>query len=519
MKSFLSRFGALVCFVLSGFDRLRFRGASRLLNNARGVDSYLYQQQIRYTDFPEHAERLTQRLRRQTEAYAKQAGVPLQPLNSPEIDKEAVALQLAHQHQRTTGPIAVLSCVESCSVYRLRKNDVGWIKPVKIPGKCLHYYHYFLHAALGLCYVRVQSWFPFTIHVGLNGRQWLYRQLEQRGVPFQRRNNLLLSVGDAALAQRLLDAQPRQDWPTLLSELVQPVQPLWTYLHEQVRTPYYWTTEQSEWATDFVFHSPAALARWYPHWLRHGIATLQCKDVLRFLGKKVPKDGYGNCAGEAKIDLRNRVEGTRLKFWYGTNSLKIYDKEGQALRIETTINQPGGFKAYRNAENDEPGAAKAWRPLRKGVADLVRRTEVSQAANQRLAESLATVAEPNTLGELLKPLGQPVLVAGRRRARALNPLTGADGTLLRVLGQGDYLVNGFRNRDVRAALHGATADAVERRRQAAAVTRHLALLRAHALIVKVTKTHRYHLSVSGRRIVTALLAAHASDVNHLAASA
>jgi hypothetical protein len=518
MKSFLSRFGALVCFVLSGFDRLRFRGDSRLLNNARGVDSYLYQQQVRYTDFPDHAQGLTKRLRRETELRAKQQGLPLVPLNSPEIDKEAVALQLAAEHRRSTGPIAVLSCVESCMVYRLRKNDVGWIKPVKIPGKGLHYYHYFLHEALGLCYVRVQSWFPFTIHVGLNGRQWLYRQLEQRGVPFERRNNLLLRVADADLAQALLDAQPHQDWPALLSALVRPVQPLWEYLHDQVRTPYYWTTEQSEWATDFVFHAPAELARWYRCWLRHGIETLQCKDVLRFLGKKVPKDGYGNCTGEAKIDLRDRVEGTRLKFWYGTNSLKMYDKEAQALRIETTINQPRGFKVYRTKENDEPGATKTWQAMRKGVADLPRRSEVSQAANNRLAESLATVAEPSTLGELLKPLGQPVFVAGRRRARALNPLTGADGALLRALAQGDYLVNGFRNRDLRVTLNGARADAAERRRQAAAVTRQLALLRAHGLIIKVPKTHRYHLSASGRRIVIALLAAHASDVNRLTAA-
>ncbi len=519
MKSFLSRFGALVAFVLSGFDRLRFRGDSRLLNNARGVDSYLYQQQVRYTDFPDHAQRLTNRLRRQTEAHAKQAGIPLLPLNSPEIDKEAVALRLATEHRRTAGPIAVLSCVESCGVYRLRKNDIGWIKPVKIPGKCLHYYHYFLHEALGLCYVRVQSWFPFTIHVGLNGRQWLYRQLEQRGVPFQRRNNLLLQVADPALAQALLDEQPTQDWPALLCELVHPVQPLWDYLHEQVRTPYYWTTEQSEWATDFVFHTPAALARWYPHWLRHGIETLQCRDVLRFLGKKVAANGYGHGTDEVKIDLRHRVEGARLKFWYGSNSLKIYDKEGHALRIETTINQPGGFKAYSTKENDGPDAAKAWRPLRKGVADLPRRTEVSQAANGRLAESLATVAEPSTLGELLKPLGQAVFIAGRRRARALNPLTGPDGTLLRLLGRGEYLVNGFRNRDVRIGLYGGRADDAERRRQAGRVTRQLALLRVHGLIVKVVKTHRYHLSAAGRRIVTALLAAHASDVSRLAAGA
>jgi len=200
MKSFLARLGALLCLVLSGFDRLRFRGESRLLNNARGLDSYLYQQHIRDVDFPRHAEELTKTLRRQTEQQARAHGVPLKPLNSPELDKEAIALQLAQAEQRTAGPIAVLSVVESCWTYRLRKQANGWVKPVKQPAKCLHYYHYFLHAQLGLCYVRIQSWFPFPVWVGLNGREWLGRQLHERGVPFQKRNNLLLAVGDAALA-------------------------------------------------------------------------------------------------------------------------------------------------------------------------------------------------------------------------------------------------------------------------------------------------------------------------------
>ena len=519
MKNFLSRFGAMIQFVLSGFDRLRLCGESRLLNNARGLDSYLYQQNVRYVDFACHAESLTKTLCSQTEKQAHDEGVPLKHLNSPLIDKEATALELAQQHKLTSGRIALLTSVESCSTYRMRKNQDGWIKPVKERGKCLHYYHYFQHQDFGLCYVRVQSWFPFAVRVGLNGREWLYRQLEQHGVNFQRRNNLLLSVADPALAQKLLDAQRCAHWPTLLSDLVRPLQPLWTYLHDTVRTPYYWMTEQSEWATDFIFHSPDDLAKWYRRWLRHGIETLQCKDVLRYLGKKVPQHGYGNCSGEVKIDLRERAEGTRLKFWYDTNSIKIYDKEAQAFRIETTINQPRGFKVFRTKEGEDENADKSWLQMRKGVADLDRRAEVCQAANNRLAESLATVAEPDTLGDLLKPLGQPVMEKGRRQARALNPLTGKDGTLLRALAQGDFLLKGFRNRDVRAALYGETTDAEERRQQGASVTRQLALLRAHGLIVKVTSTHRYHLSVSGRRIVATLLAAHASDVNRLAESA
>jgi hypothetical protein len=518
MRSFLSRFGALICFTLSGFDRLRFRGESRLLNNGRGVESYLFQQNLRCIDFPKHAEDLTHTLRRQTERLAAEQGVPLKPLNSGCLDKEAIALDLARQHQRTSGPIAVLSAVESCRTYRLRKNSAGLVTPVKQDGKCLHYYHYFQHPDLGLCYVRVQSWFPFQIRVGLNGRQWLYRQLERHGVPFQSHHNLLLSVVDPALAQDLLDEQRRTDWPTLLGELVRPTQPLWDYLHDQVRTPYYWMTEQSEWATDFVFHAAAELARWYPRWVRHGLEALQCQDVLRYLGKKVPEQGYGSCTGEVKIDLRTRPEGTRLKFWYGTNSLKIYDKEAQAFRIETTINRPEGFQVYRTKEGEAAGSAKSWQKMRQGVADLDRRAEVSQAANHRLAESLATVAEPRPLGELLKPLGQPVIEDGRRRARALNPLTGKDGELLRALGRGEFLLKGFRNADLRVALYGEANDD-RRRREAARVTRQLALLRAHGLIVKVTGTHRYHLSAAGRRVVTCLLTAHASDVSRLDACA
>lgn len=519
MKSFLSRFGAAIALILSGFDRLRFRGDSRLLNNARGLDSFLYKQHVRYVDFPDYCQDLTKTLRTQTEHAARQYGVPLKPLNSPDLDKEALALQLATTHPCPDGRLAVLSCVELCWTYRLRKNERGWVKAIKERAKCVHYYHYFHHRDFGLCYVRVQSWFPFTVRVGLNGRHWLCQQLQQQGVAFQRQDNLLVAVADAALAQQLLDAQAHAPWPTLLCGVVQPVQPLWDYLHQTVHTPYYWTTEQSEWATDYVFRSPQELARWYPRWLHYGIETLQCPDVLRYLGKKVGPHGCGYTSGEVKMDLRQRPQGTRLKFWYDNNSIKIYDKQQIALRIETTINQPHGFQVYRNKEGQPATAPKSWQRMRKGVADMDRRAEVAQAANNRLAESLATVPDTHTLGELLQPLGQPVIVAGRRRARALNPLTGADGSLLRLLGRGEWLINGFRNADVREALYGTAADAAVRRRHSAAVTRRLALLRTHGVIVRVLKTHRYHLSASGRRIVTALLAAHACDVNRLTTAA
>ena len=517
MKSFLARFGAYVAFVLSGFDRLRFVGESRLLNHQRGVQSYCHQQRLLFKDFPAHAEQLTRRFRAQT--LQDLGDVPLLHLNSPDVDKEALALQLADRHGRRRGRIALLTCQESALTYRLRRNAQGLVEPRKEKARCAHYYHYFQHEQLGLCYVRIGTWFPFAVRVGLNGRRWLAQQLDNRGVGYQRRDNLITAVADVAQAQRLLDEQVRAAWPQVLEALVRPVHPLWDYLHGTARAPLYWMTEQSEWATDYVFGSAQDLAAWYPRWLRHGIEALTCKDVLRYLGKQVPAHGYGRCTGEAKIDLRTRPDGTRLKFWYNTNALKFYDKEGLALRVETTVNDPSGYRVWRTKEGAPAGAPRSWQQLRKGVADLPRRAEVSEAANRRLAESLASVAEPDTLGALLAPLGQPVVRDGRRRARALNPLAAADGALLRLLARGAFLVNGFRNRDVRAALYSSAAAAAERRRQSAKVTRLLGLLRAHGLIVKVQKTHRYQLSAVGRRVSTALAAADAASVNRLSEAA
>lgn len=519
MKSFLSRFGALILSVLSGFDRLRFRGCSQLLNNAQGVQtSYLYQRDLLIKEFPDHAAKLTKILVQRTEAMAKADGDEVHYLNSPNSDKQAAALEIAHQRGLSNGRIAILSAVESCRTYRVRKDkNSGLIGLRKEEGRCQHFYHYFLHEQVGLCYVRLQSWFPFTMRIGLNGRTWLYQQLRRENISYVHEDNILLEVDDWKCAQELLDEQLRTDWPSLLDGLAAQTNPLLPLLRD-LRLPYYWTTEQSEWATDILFHRAADLAKWYPLFIRHCVEVLNCRDILHFLGKKLPREGFGKrFTGEVKADIRERQEGTRAKLWYNENSLKLYDKIAHGMRLEPTINQPGYFTVYRPKQGDETGE-KSWLKMRKGVADLYRQAQVSQRATDRFADSLATVAEPTSLGKLLAPLGRPVIKDGKR-TRALNPLTGADGELLRVIAHGDFLLHGFRNRDVRLALHGTPTDKAEQRRQAAALTRKFAMLRAHGLIVKVQTTHRYQVSAAGRRILTALLSAHAADVTKLALSA
>jgi hypothetical protein len=269
-----------------------------------------------------------------------------------------------------------------------------------------------------------------------------------------------------------------------------------------------------------MFTSAGELEQLDPRLIQHGMQSFGSQDVMRFWGRKVPvtPGHYGHFAGEVVSDLRTRPEGIRIKHRLNHNSLKMYNKAGSVLRVETTINDPRDMKAYRPKEG-EPEGPKAWRKLRKGVADISRRAHISQAAKERYLNALAEVDQTTCLGKLLAPLCQPQEWNGKR-VRALNPFHADDLQLLEAISRGEFLLNGFRNRDLRPLLFGTQdVDDCTRRRQSSAVSRKLRLLRAHHLIQKVSKTHRYQLTAFGRMVVNSINAAKNANTAKLTAAA
>src|SRR5712691_10727212 len=178
--------------------------------------------------------------------------------------------------------------------------------------------------------------------------------------------------------------------------------------------------------------------------------------------------------------------------------------------------RPGGVSKRTVAL---PGGTLAWRPLRRGIADLHRRAEVGRKATERYLDALASVDQDTTLHEVLSRLGQPQYWHGRR-VRALSPFAPDDRQLLQVISRGEFTLNGIRNRDLqRLCFAHPPATPAEARRRSAWASRKLRLLRAHGLIYKVTHTHRYHLTKAGRIATTAILTALRSSVRQLTAAA
>jgi hypothetical protein len=516
MKTFIQRFGQNILGVLHGFDRIRFRGTRRFLANVTGMMGYLWQRQVLLKDFKAFAGNITAQVRRAAEETALSQGRPLEYLHNSDMAKEDWARKIAKRDGIQQGLIGVLKSVECCRSYEVGPNHAEKKRELRSkPSKCLHYYHYFMDPEVGLTYVRLQTWFPFTVHVGMNGREWLARQMDKIGLRYRRRDNCFAWIEDWAAAQRLLDEQLRTDWPGLLNRLLYQANPALAIVDAHP-TPYYWSMDEGEWASDLAFASAPTLAKLAPRLFRHAWLNFGSDDVMRFLGRKTTDQGpHGNFEGEVVTDLKRRAEGTRIKHRLNANWIKMYDKQGSVLRVETVINNTRDMKVYRTKEGDE-GGEMSWQRLRKGVADIQRRTEISQAANDRYVEALATVDDSRSLAELAETVCEPVTWKGKR-ARGLNPLAKEDARLLEAVNRGEFAINGFRNRDLRKLLFTKPKDKTQERKQSAAITRKIRLLRAHGLIHKISKTHRYQISPLGTDVINALLTARQASTAMLAA--
>ena len=102
-----------------------------------------------------------------------------------------------------------------------------------------------------------------------------------------------------------------------------------------------------------------------------------------------------------------------------------------------------------------------------------------------------------------------------RRVRGLRPWA-EDKELFTAINHGEFLINGFRNRDLQALLYATPAESpAERRRRSSAISRKLRMLRAHGLIQQVPHTHRYHVAGAGRAILLAVLTTARTSVQQL----
>jgi hypothetical protein len=490
--SFCVKFASIVSWVLSCFDRVIFKGhlpVSRPATFENFVDYYL---QMRRADFLKFvAPKWSQRLVDYAEAYAGKHGRAYK-YYAGKIDKDAWAEEQLALSPTAEGLIGILCVLEACPTFKLAYGqDRPRFVSRKVPHRVLYYY--FVDRDLGFMHVRLQTTAPFTCQVYANGHNYVARQLKKKGIVFEQVDNAFVELSDVAAVQRAADRFAKLPWPKILERYARQVNPL---LHEELKgMSHYWVVDQAEYATDIRFVSKHALAGLFLRLLEFALLTFTPKKIFSYLGRK----WHERFDGEVQTHYKSvREPGACLKHFMKNNWLKMYDKLGLLLRVETVINQPGEFKVLRECRHRDGSVSQGWFAMCKGVGNLHHYQSHAFACNQRYLEALAVVDDPTPGYDDLKKLTEPTRQKDRSYA-GFNPARQEEVRLFAAILAGDHIARGFRNKDIREALY---AKLPRDQNRSAAVGRILKRLHVRGLLAKVPRTRRWRVTENGRRVLS-----------------
>ena len=270
MKALIDRFSGSVRGVLSGFDRIVFKGRLLPLMSASQVTSFLSSKGVLDKDYKNRMIARTREIVDTADQYARDnCGSPIIKIPTWRIRKEELAHKRRQREQIETGLIGVWSCMESASSYRaVYCKQAGFPQIKNYQTRCRHLYFYFDDREFGFMNIRLQTWFPCHIQMCLNGRERLRRGLEQEGIDFHVHGNKFLHITDYQKAQQLLDQQLNIRFTDMPDGFTQRVFPG----TEDILGPhfsYYWTLWRSEWAADLIFYNPDSIKDRMDTLLRH----------------------------------------------------------------------------------------------------------------------------------------------------------------------------------------------------------------------------------------------------------
>jgi len=485
MGSLLNRYHDKIAGVLSCWDRVVIRGTLPGLCYADGMTSYLNAQHIRIFDYPRFAQSLRDEVRANAEKLAVKAGIEIEFMRKTNSRKEARIKQVLQQRGEHPGLVHILSAMEACPSYRPwhnKQTHKTFLKPTS--GKCLHYYFYFIDEQLGLCYLRVPTWCPFGLQFYFNGHNWLACQLDKAGVGYRLLDNAFVQIDDFGAAQKIADTFPIRALHHALNRFAKRYCPVVRHLP----AGYHWSLMQVEYATDIVFQRQRDLALVYEVITRTAIHAVKAEQVATFLGRKLT----GNYKDELGNDFSTRIEGTRIRHHMGPASIKMYDKFGIVLRIETTANNVSFFKHHRRVEQRDGTTVYKLAPLKKSIYSLGDLQQILLAANLRYIDFISALDDPSNGNKLLGKICDTKM-DNNRSYKGFNFFSAQDQHVFENLLRGEHNIHGLRNANLRRRLA----------LNAGQVSRLLKRLRVHGLIKRVGRTYKYYLTALGRRALLA----------------
>jgi hypothetical protein len=485
-QSLTERYDERIAGVLSCYDRMVITGTVPVICYAEGMTRFLYASGIRIFDYPAFAMKLRDHVRDNAAKLASEAGVAIEHIAKSHIRKEDVVARVLAQRGGHPGLVHVVSAMEACDSYRPwhdKPSGKNYLRPDS--GKCLHYYFYFMDADLGLIYLRVPTWSPFRLQFYCNGHNWLARQMTKQGIGYTMADNSFIRIDDWQRAQELADTLS----PDLLHRILDGYAAQCCPVCDVFGQSYHWSLMQVEYATDLAFRSTTTLGPLYEQLVRQSVLSVKAEQVASFLGRQITSQ----LAQEVGSQFSTRIEGTCIKHRLGKSSIKMYDKCGIVLRIETTTNDVSFFKHHRKVEHRDGPPTRELAAVKKSIYSLIDLREILLGCNRRYLAHLSALDDFAAGVRALDRLTKPRKLE-EKTVKGINFFEPGDSALLHALQNPKVNIAGVRRADLLPDLQMFSPNRLSRQ---------LRRLLDLSVIKRVTGTYRYYLTKAGRAATAA----------------
>lgn len=298
-------------------------------------------------------------------------------------------------------------------------------------------------------------------------------------------DNAFLEISNIESAQKLSDRINPEGLHRVLDVFAGRYSPV----PDSLSLGYTWTVQQIECATDIMFRKSEYLEPLYDEIIRTAIFTVKPDNIATFLGQRITY----NCTREIGTNYNQRILGTRIKHHMGDVSIKMYDKFGRVLRIESTCNDISTFRVKREVQHRDGTFDVRKEPLKKSIYSLYQLFTILKSANYRYLEFISAFDDHSSGRKKLNDVSRSQKEK-ERSYRGFNFFDSRDLSVLEAISRGEYMTFGMQGKNIRKHLPEITPSAM---------TRIFKQLKVHGLIEKIPGSYKYLITALGKEIIAA----------------
>jgi hypothetical protein len=383
------------------------------------------------------------------------------------------------------GVLFVGRAQEKASVFRTqkRRNPVtgtGYLWLTRTTVQVNYFYFYCVDSDFGPFFIKFCTYFPYNARLCINGNEWAKRQATKAGIGFEPLDNAFAAVDDVPALQAICDRLGEQQIGALLGKWLDKLP--YPFTDEDTTAGYRYDISivQAEFSLTQMLDRPVTGRIFLEQLIRDNLDIGRPDRISLIFGRRIHTGRKRRTPGTFRTRVITDDVTPTVRVEYKKSKIKQYHKEGRALRTETVINDPGDFYIGKRLSN--PPALR----------------QVGFTANRRLLDVQRISHDPADGQAAITAITDPIITDTGTRIPGLRFTDNRAQALLTALCVFRLLPNGFTNRDLRthlAPLLGKHLEDIT----SGQTSYDLRRLRAHGLITRIPRTHRYQTTDTGLR--------------------